>query len=187
MNVTYLQGLHPRSPRTHAFIGRSEFRSVFTRTRFSVSWSFWWRNRKTVNCKYCRYRLTLTAYMRYSMPQLYNHCYIIYSLPFVSIFTGVLVHDRVRSLQGTRRGEGLRRRTTIRLRWTFARCFWKTRTSTIRTINHSRPTVPRSRIPANLFRRWKLRRRQGQIQVNSIRCNIPAPIYIYILCRPKTI
>jgi len=79
MNFTYFQGLHPRSPRTHAFIGRSEFRSVLTRTRFSVSWSFWRRNRKTVNCKYyILYRLSVTAYAQLTMSQLYEHCFIIH-------------------------------------------------------------------------------------------------------------
>jgi len=188
MNAACFQRLHPRSPRTHAFVGRSEFRSVLTRTRFSVSWSFRRRNRKTVNCKYytdIEYRLSLTAYTQSTMSQLCNRRFIVYSLRFFSTITGVLVHDRVRSLQGTRRSEGLRRRTAVRLRWTFARRFWQTRTPTIWTINHSRPTVPRSRIPANLFRRRKLRRRQGQIQVN-IRCSTRTYILLY-LSRPKTI
>lgn len=66
----------------------------------------------SITDKDCPSRLT------HNVQYLCNRCYIIYTnyLRFVSTFTGVLVHNRVRSLQGTRRGEGLRRRTVVRLR-----------------------------------------------------------------------
>lgn len=75
----------------------------------------------------------------------------------------LLVHSRIRPLQGRQRGESLRRRSSVGLRRAAPRAQRQMRAPAVRARKYGGSEVPRSRIPADLLRRGEFRGRQREI------------------------
>lgn len=84
---------------------------------------------------------------------------------FSHTHSGLLVHRRVRTLQGSwlRWRQGLRSRFVVVVRWAVARAERQARAATLRASQHCGPDLPGPRVPANLLCGRKFRGRQGEV------------------------